>query len=465
MRSSAAALCALLVCACTSEAEPDPADTAEIADAGSDAAEDRWSWTPIALPTTSSRLSIVVDGRFDDWRQVPEVAPGIRVANDDVRLLIAFTVESEIGLGEGSGAPILYIDADDDPATGAPYEGMGVELFFNLGQASGSVYDGPPPGEKVRWADLNLIVLPTVSASRFELALDRRPEWQPGTRLRVELGGHSFPVVIDAQRSSPPEPLSTEQPAGTLRVMTWNMLMDGLLDPERANAYREVLLATRPDVIAFQEVKSPAETIGQRVAAILEHPDGGEWHTRGYGGRVVVSRYPIVEGWPASFLSLNGRFQVVGIELPSERRFILVNAHMSCCSNDQGRLEEAESFAKWMVDLTTPGGEVDAPPGSHFALVGDLNLVGSSAPLNVLLSAKDFHGEPLVNLSSRHQDQPVGYTWRFPKGAFWPGLLDYVIYGADTLVPANHFIVGESPSTTTASDHLPRIVDFAPRPD
>lgn len=404
-------------------------------------------------------VSIVVDGLFEDWAEIDDVAPGIKIASDAERVMLSVELPEVLILNQSPDAPTLYIDADNNAESGAPYEGMGVDWLWSFGQRQGTRYDGAA-GDPIRWTELGLVALPTVSAARFEVSLTRRPEWISGHVLRMELAGKRFTFALDSVRSEPPVALETEQPEGTLRIMTWNMLQDGLLDPSREQAFRVVLLNHRPDVIAFQEVWSGVDAIRTRVAGILQLPEGQQWYARGNQGRTIVSRYPIVEGWPSSSETLDSRFEVVGLDLPAGERFILINGHMSCCDNDHDRLAEAESFVAWMEDLVTPGGEVEAPPGAHIALVGDLNLVGSSTPLEVLLSARDPTGERLINLASRHADGPVAYTWRWDDGDFWPGLLDYVIYAGDTLKPVRHFVVPESSNTEVASDHLPRIVDF-----
>ena len=185
-----------------------------------------------------------------------------------------------------------------------------------------------------------------------------------------------------------------------------------------------------------------------------------------------------------------------------------------------GALALDESPASPVLLLDADGDANTGPAGTPIVLVGDLNLVGDAAPLDMLLTAPDWSGRALgrwprathaarkrghtalrakllpratspqsslrplaalaakigmpplpgpraslrasvlVDLVSRHADAPVAYTWRYPTGSFWPGRLDFVIYSSDVLSVARHFVVGESTATVIASDHLPRVVDF-----
>lgn len=445
---------------------PDPvkpiADVVSPVDIPPDTAVQSDSTVQPDVPAPLAEFEIVIDGLAGEWAEVPTAAPGIKIANDADRLLLLIELDDAIALDESPLSPILLIDADLDASTGSPQGELGVELFWSFGQRSGTAF-AAGSSSSVQQADIGLLALPTVSAKRFEVALLRHPQGAApaldGT-LRLKLGGHRFDYTLDSALSAPPKPLDTAQVRDSVRVMTWNMLADGLLQPDRQDAFRTVLLEMRPDVIAFQEVYSGPEAVRARIENILLLPDGEAWTAHGFQGRVIVSRYPITAGWPDDFDTLSSRFEVAAIELPQGPSLVLVNGHMSCCDNDSARLDEAISFATWVDDLITPGGAVDIAPSSPIVLTGDLNLVGSAAPLDVLLTAPDWSGGTLVDLVSRHADAPLAYTWRYPSGSFWPGRLDYVIYSSDALTAARHFVVGESEATFVASDHLPVVVDF-----
>ena len=413
-------------------------------------------------PGPVAPLSIVVDGLTDDWAEVPWAAAGIKIANDGERVLLLLELDEALALDESPASPVLLLDADGDANTGSPQADMGVDLVWNFGQRVGTAY-GPGGPKTVYQADIGLVALPTVSAARFEIALRRQPDSGAAPLegpLTLDIAGVRVHYEMDSLPSTPPPPLETGRLPGTLRVVTWNMLADGLLDPSRALAFQTVLLELQPDIIAFQEVYSGAESVRERIEQTLTLPEGEAWAAHGFQGRVIVSRYPITTGWPATFDTLSPRFEVAAIELPQGPALVLVNGHMTCCGDDEARLEEATSFASWVADLVAPGGAVDIAAGTPIVLVGDLNLVGSAAPLDMLLTAPDWSGGALVDLVSRHADAPVAYTWRYPTGSFWPGRLDFVIYSSDVLSVARHFVVGESPETVIASDHLPRVVDF-----
>jgi len=69
----------------------------------------------------------------------------------------------------------------------------------------------------------------------------------------------------------------------------------------------------------------------------------------------------------------------------------------------------------------------------------------------------------------------MGYTWRNDGSSYNPGKLDYIIYTDSNLSISKHFVLNtlaipnstlvewelESDDTNEASDHLPRVADFA----
>ncbi len=424
------------------------ADTAEMAPEVAAAPD-------VAQPTEGVHR-VIVDGVFDDWAAVPEAAVGLKIAEDADHLFVLMELGEEVEL-DGPAAPTLLLDTggDDEP-----------EVLWSFGQRSGT-FRAPGGARPINHADLGLVAAPTVSSKMFEVALSRhaRPDGETllfgGAQVRLELGALAATYRFGDQPATPLELIDTARPAGTsVRVMTWNALEDGVMHPDRSAAFGAVIKALNPDVIAFQEVWSPAQDVRDRVAYWLPPEPGQTWHATGYSGKVTVSRFPFDLSWPPSFGDLPDRYLVASIQPPVGGPLILFNSHLSCCDNDPARQWEASAFVAYYQDMTTPGGVVDVVPDASVLVVGDMNLVGSSGPLKTLLSAVDSDGEPLADLISRHTDKPVAYTWRYGPGSFWPGRLDYIIYTASVLTPLKHFVVPESGDTSLASDHLPHVADF-----
>jgi hypothetical protein len=98
---------------------------------------------------------IVIDGRFDDWSGVPvaaedpkgELPPGatdllaLHLADDADYLYFSLYLEDEM-LFQQNNHLTLYLDTDDDPATGAAVAGIGAEVAFTFGERQAGRWRG-----------------------------------------------------------------------------------------------------------------------------------------------------------------------------------------------------------------------------------------------------------------------------------------------------------------------------------
>jgi endonuclease/exonuclease/phosphatase family metal-dependent hydrolase len=467
-------------------------------------------------------VSLILDGFFDDWESLPPTyadpsgdggASGIdfgqfHLADDERFLLLKMELGSELNLQSTPGI-VLYLDTDEDAETGLPFNGLGAELVFDLGKRGGLfVWEGEQTF--VTQAEIGLRAAPAVSSAVFELALEKtaRPDGVhplfPGSGIRLGLqdsvavksataAGDSAPDEGELIRYgfgesplAPPPAISLEKvdPAH-LRVVSFNVLKDGLFEADRAPHFRRILTALQPDVIAFQEVY---DHNGKAVRALIEEwlPVEGGWYVDQRRDMVTLSRYPLVEDWTKSTRPLDKRFLPVMVRV-GERPLLLFNAHLSCCDKNQQRQKEVDSFVAFLRDAETPGERLDLPAQTPFLLVGDLNLVGEAQQLETLLRgevvnqkqlgasfAPDWDGSPLSILNARHTHSRMAYTWREDSSSYAPGRLDYVIYADSVLEVAKGFVLftGDLPAETLAaygleredsllaSDHLPVVVDL-----
>ena len=108
---------------------------------------------------------------------------------------------------------------------------------------------------------------------------------------------------------------------------------------------------------------------------------------------------------------------------------------------------------------------------------GDLNLVGSRVPLDVLTARRPGRG-PLVPAPLLHLDGSSNATWSDAASSFTPGRLDYVLYSPSCLTASGGFILdtlrlepdqlasmGLERTDTAISDHAPLVLDirFGPK--
>lgn len=460
--------------------------------------------------------AMTIDGLFDDWDTVqliyrdPQGDVGaeqidlvdLRAANDDRYLYLRIDVASEITLNSDNNLTIA-LDTDNNAQTGYYTFSMGAELVFILGQRSGW-YNGPSGTSEISFADIGLVAAPAVTSRRFELAILRaalpdgvNPLFTGNTvRLAVyEDPGDALPpqgtagyYTFDSEPIADPDPIRLEPSAGdSVRVVTMNVLDNGMLDLTRQSAYQRLLVALQPDVLLFQE---SGEGLAVRDQIALWLPIGGPgWFYKQHNGLVILSRFAIDLTWPAAYDPLTYRMTPVLLQISAGRSLVIFNAHLSCCDiGDASRQEQADSFIAYVRDMTTVGGLVELPANTPFLLAGDMNLVGSAAVLSTLRDgtivdtatygpsfAPDWDGSSLLDVRPLLTQRRLSYTWRGDYSSYWPSRLDYALISDSTLRVEHAFVLDtaemssdqlllyglQSDDCAVASDHRPVVVDLS----
>ncbi len=465
--------------------------------------------------------AIALDGEFDDWDEVPVLyedvagdggASGIdlgvvKMAHDQDYLYLYIEVGTEISLGGGQFLT-LYLDSDNRLSTGYEYRGLGAELQWIFGQRGGKVFR-PGGMTPVQYADIGFRGGPTVTSGRFEVAISRHAKvggeklLEVGT-LVISLADHTWngEGVEDGDAlpelgillryylsdEAPPAKQLTalERVPGTrLRVVSWNSLYTGVLDPERAPHFRRILQAIDPDVICLQEAWYGAET-----AAVLDEwlpLEGANWGVSAYGNQVTLSRVPIEYGWPGGYGLLQDSILQTTVVAPGAERLIVFNAHLAWGDQDEARQSQADGFIAYLRAMRNGEEGMDVPDGTPFVFVGDLNLVGDAQQLATLLTgdiqnedefgedfAPDWDGSPLLAPALLQTERRMGYTWRADTGSYWPGRLDYALLPDSVLQLAGGYLLYTSAmsqevlgnhglhadDSSSASDHLPLVLDL-----
>ncbi|MCK4342039.1 MAG: endonuclease/exonuclease/phosphatase family protein, partial [Phycisphaerae bacterium] len=331
-----------------------------------------------------------------------------------------------------------------------------------------------------------------------------------------------------AEPVSEPEPLPEPESAqltkgfsvahhedADLRLVSYNILWNHIFEdvsPSNAAKFARLITALDPDILALQEigvhprdrnkpgVKSrTAEEVRAVMNEIAPLPDGASWHAfQGYDN-VIVSKYPLKETRTSTIPKGQRDLAIALVDLPDEDfniDFYVLNNHYKCCNgekNDPKRQQQSDAIVSWLRDARTPGGEIDLPAGTAFAVVGDLNIVGSFQPVQTLIEGdiideehygKDFpldwDDTSLVDPHPRHNIAgPDDYTWRNDHSDYEPGRIDFIIYTDSVLAAVQTFVL----NTTTMSnedlraaglqrrdicadtryedfDHLPLVADF-----
>ncbi len=455
---------------------------------------------------------IVIDGEFDDWAEValalndPADAPEapldfgeLRVTHDDRFVHLLIDVTRTVNIQRLQGSIEVLFDADADDSTGGAVHGMkGVDLIVELSPrdpqkpnrgglgAAISVPAFGPTGDRRRLNAymIGLKVAPTYASDVFEVRIERgaRLPRVPSLFRRVsfrcrlvyldregeilddtlvfEYRGAAVKPVPRIQRTDP-----LARPTGTqLRVVTWNTSMDGLRN--KPAHFKRVLHALDPDVLLLQELTEE------------DYPQNNEWTGlvgRG-GGRlpcaIAVRGLPLERFAALDPLAMPDRpdrsVRVMGGELIlAGRRLLLVSAHLRCCGyagsfEDRTRVVEADAIRR-AIDDAIASGRFDG-----VIVGGDLNLVGSRWPLDIL-------ADNLQVLDPLQLDGRSNTTWGDIRQPFIPGRLDFVLVNTTSLLVRRSFVLDTrlvserwlrhhglgTDDTAAASDHMPVVVDLS----
>ena len=449
---------------------------------------------------------IVIDGLFDDWQEVPVTITDpegdynyddwaeLKITNDDDFIFFKISLHSEETLLQNWNNFYLYIDADRDSLTGHPFRGMGSELAWHFGYRTGQYFE--QDGIIDLWQnDITLRQAPTVTSTEFEIAIARGsfvlsdPDsiavifssfYDTGDYMPDSWGGVVY--QLDTTVVGPAEPILLEK-TGT-RLVTYNTLYTGILEPDRQPKFQRIIQALDPDIIALQEHSEWYE-IGDIISSWFPEDT---WY-QGYTFRdlVVLSKYPIIN--QANLISSERTMcALLQTDDPINPYLLILNSHFSCCDNDDDRQEQVDELVQVLREWRlNDNGPFDLPEGTPMFHVGDFNFVGYREQIETVTAGNiqdegnygndfplDWDGTAITDLFSRQTHKRMAYTWRSDGSSFNPGKLDYVLYTDSNLSILNHFVLNtlvmpdsvlnewelEAEDTNEASDHLPRIVDF-----
>ena len=449
---------------------------------------------------------IVIDGLFDDWQEVPVTITDpegdynyddwaeLKITNDDDFIFFKISLHSEETLLQNWNNFYLYIDADKDSLTGHPFRGMGAELAWHFGYRTGQYFE--QDGIIDLWQnDITLRQAPTVTSTEFEIAIARGsfvlsdPDsiavifssfYDTGDYMPDSWEGVVY--QLDTTVVGPAAPILLEK-TGT-RLVTYNTLYTGILEPDRQPKFQRIIQALDPDIIALQE-HSEWNEIGDIISSWFPEDT---WY-QGYTFRdlVVLSKYPIIN--QANLISSERTMcALLQTDDPINPYLLILNSHFSCCDNDDDRQEQVDELVQVLREWRlNDNGPFDLPEGTPMFHVGDFNFVGYREQIETVTAGNiqdegnygsdfplDWDGTAITDLFSRHTHKRMAYTWRSDGSSFNPGKLDYVLYTGSNLSILNHFVLNtlvmpdsvlnewelEAEDTNEASDHLPRIVDF-----
>lgn len=468
--------------------------------------------TPQPAPARSDWSGpVMVDGDIGEWPK------DVVAAADPAYLYLRFSVDGEQKALQASDQTVtIHLDIDGDGGTGfsmldpVDAAGMGVDLEveFSPRNAEGNldrgaaayVVDRMGSRTKIPVAGLDLLFTPTHASTWYEArisrhvatgtdtsALEAPGAWEGVITLRDAGGilrGWSDAFSADKPAASDQPPLADAilppRPAGSIRVLNWNIHRN---NPEKDSApFTRVIELVRPDVVLLQEweVTEP----GQIARWFHEHVDSptARWHELSgkAWGVAIVSPYPITpliqDGvtFPHNGRDHNARV-VSGVVALPVGDIVVASTHLKCCGSATSA-EDATRIAEASRIASTLGAAIRDDPTWVRVIAGDMNLVGTRTPLELISKGLDTDGSDLDVAPVRVLGDNATYTWVDWQTTFTPGRLDYVLYsGAGSRVLNVVAIdtgrlsdsalarMGLQRTDSRASDHLPIIVDVAIR--
>lgn len=461
-------------------------------------------------PVVTANVPVTLDGNIEEW---PSEAA---LLADDRYIYFRVSVEdSQWTLQSAPETLAMLIDVDGSTATGhhgafpADALGVDVEIQFSPMGPDGrrlngvSVFALDPQGNRTPIAadSAQVSFLPTYASTWYEGRISRHLTLPVGgartpttagpmAGMAVLLGdegqieGWSDASSLLAPAAATPTAVAAvtgpdlpARPIGALRLMTWNVLKNG--PAQNPEPFARVIETLNPDVILFQEwYDGDAAAVEGWFAAAVG--DSQPWKViKGPGGVVVASRHavapidlgtletPAADGQPSQvrFVAATVNSPIGGIAVAS--------THLKCCGfkdspEDRQRMDQARAINRAMMSVSP------TPPALRF-IAGDMNLVGSRPPLDLLRAGLDADGSDLSVADPFVLGDRSQYTWSDYKTTFTPGRLDYVLYSDSTAQVYQSFVLdtqrlaeetlaraGLNRTDTDVSDHKPVVFDVMP---
>jgi endonuclease/exonuclease/phosphatase family metal-dependent hydrolase len=258
----------------------------------------------------------------------------------------------------------------------------------------------------------------------------------------------------------------------TVRIMSWNVLRSSPVD--NAAPFARVVGAIKPDIILLQEWDYAAPQLAGWFTALI---DARGWNGVALesSGVSIVSGYPLEAVGEPLVLDANETRFVAAIASSPIGPIFVGSTHLTCCGaagdeRDRRRQLEAGAINAWVSSW------LDGAGVTMRVLGGDMNLVGSRAPIDTLVAGLSDDAEDLSIAEAYVLGDAAQYTWSDPGNAFTPGRLDYIAAGGSELEIVRAFVLdtrrlsdaalarmGLDRGDGAASDHVPLVVDVRRR--
>ncbi len=291
-----------------------------------------------------------------------------------------------------------------------------------------------------------------------------------------ELLGWSDPFAF--HMPAPAEPalsdfIAPPKAVNAVRVLSYNV--ERAAPNNNPAPFARVITALQPDIILVQEWDGASDS---DLVSWMQRHVGGEWNAVSAPDRgvAIVTRYSVVRSvtepvYAEEHVPERPVRSVTALLQTPIRDTVVTSVHLKCCggymeAEDHTRVAEA-------VALNTMIGSLPRRFETTRIIGGDLNLVGSTAPLITLAQGLDLDASELSVAPAEVLGDATQHTWARARSSFSPGRLDYILYSdsnarvsaaftLDTSVLSDTALqtMGLHRTDSEASDHLPMVVDY-----
>lgn len=458
--------------------------------------------------------AITLDGDTSDWK-------GSTVATSDAahayfRFMVA---DQRYTLQSADHPTSILLDADSDARTGRKVVlgsvtlGVDIEAQFSPRTPEGKPgrgsviysYDGDV-GTRTSAYDWDFACTPTYASDWYEARISRTPRGEVScTKKGLLSTGAARGAVATLDASGAPDawspvfsfensPAQDEpradiavpaKPDGAIRMMSYNVLKSS--PNAKPQVFQRILGALQPDIVLVQEweSRSEAEIADWFNSMIPDDQDG--WHVvaiadtvQNGGGVAVVSRYALVAESderpkvPQGAVNAGKPIRAaIALADTPQGVIMLSSTHLksggsASSTEDVRRSEEARAINAIFGSK--------APKDAIRVIAGDMNLVGSREPLDILRAHIDNDQSDLSAAPTRTLGDATYLTWSENGNAFTPGRLDWLLYSDSSARAVNAFVLDTSrlsdaalaragltaSDSAEATDHMPVVVDLVP---
>jgi len=461
-----------------------------------------WTRTPFiglaasmlaAYAQASSPVPIVIDGLFEDWREIAPAADdsgdapeaeidlgvvAVQVDRQFVHFMLGFHPELNVQALDGSLQ--ILVDADGQADTGQERHSMpGVDLVagftprtptpsLGVGITLPTFSPSDPRGHP-HHSEIGFALAPTFAARRIECRIRRRTSASPTPPLfqgqsfstkwvvtdqdgqitdETEVIHHALPSAPRAVATPPDSIRIPSKPADAMRVMTWNVRFGAILKQRDRSA--RILRALDPDILLLEEMTEDdsAATLATFLNASVSR-QGTVWQVvfGAGGGRLrcaIASQFPVkpvaalasvpYPDWPEGQTRTVGGTVIIG-----NKRVLVAPIHLRCC----GRIGSPEDETRFLqAELLNQSLRKSIAEESVDAVLigGDLNLVGSYTPIERLGAGLDLDQTDLGILDPHCLARRTNATWADSHSPFAPGRLDYLLVSDSSVRQVQSFV-------------------------